>query len=167
MPAALADLIHQQRTQEPVDDMYDSFCVCDISLVSDNLTSPIRPPFIDRFAHPYQYELDHLTVPDELLSKPDPQVGPGKLSAFFSTFARYESFVSPFFSFLFLKLYKPIEETKCSFVDTVEDLVALNEKLCKLTEFAVDLEVRNTSKACYMIIILFFFYHSYFLNYLI
>lgn len=84
MPAALADLIHQQRTQEPVDDMYDSFCVCDISLVSDNLTSPIRPPFIDRFAHPYQYELDHLTVPDELLSKPDPQVGPGKLSAFFS-----------------------------------------------------------------------------------
>ncbi|XP_075898081.1 exosome complex component 10 [Nelusetta ayraudi] len=83
VPAALADLIHQQRTQEPVDDM---------------------------FAHPYQYELDHLTVPDELLSKPDPQ------------------------------LYKPIEETKCSFVNTVEDLVALNEKLCKLTEFAVDLE---------------------------
>lgn len=61
-----------------------------------------------------------------------------------------------FFLFFFLKLYKPIEETKCSFVNTVEDLVALNEKLCKLTEFAVDLEVRNKSKACYMIIIHFF-----------
>uniref|UniRef100_A0A669E6F1 Exosome complex component 10 n=1 Tax=Oreochromis niloticus TaxID=8128 RepID=A0A669E6F1_ORENI len=83
VPAALADFIHQQRTQEHVDDM---------------------------FAHPYQYELDHLTIPENLLSKPEPQ------------------------------MYKPVAETKLSFVDTLEDLVALNEKLCKLSEFAVDLE---------------------------
>uniref|UniRef100_H2U3V7 Exosome complex component 10 n=1 Tax=Takifugu rubripes TaxID=31033 RepID=H2U3V7_TAKRU len=83
VPAALADLIHQQRVQENVDDM---------------------------FAHPYQYELDHLTIPESLLSKPEPQ------------------------------LYKPVEETKCSFITTLEDLVALNEKLCQLSEFAVDLE---------------------------
>uniref|UniRef100_A0A667WTG0 Exosome complex component 10 n=1 Tax=Myripristis murdjan TaxID=586833 RepID=A0A667WTG0_9TELE len=83
VPAALADLIHQQRTQEHVEDM---------------------------FAHPYQYELDHLTVPERMLSKPEPQ------------------------------MYKPMAETKCSFIDTLEDLVALNEKLCRLSEFAVDLE---------------------------
>lgn len=83
VPAALADFIHQQRTQEHVDDM---------------------------FAHPYQYELDHLSVPESLLSKPEPQ------------------------------MYKPIAETNFSFIDSLEDLVALNEKLCKLSEFAVDLE---------------------------
>uniref|UniRef100_A0A7N8XPZ3 Exosome complex component 10 n=1 Tax=Mastacembelus armatus TaxID=205130 RepID=A0A7N8XPZ3_9TELE len=83
VPAALADFIHQQRTQEHVDDM---------------------------FAHPYQYELDHLTIPESLLSKPE------------------------------IQMYKPIVEIKCSFVDALEDLVALNEKLCKLSEFAVDLE---------------------------
>ncbi|XP_019945092.2 exosome complex component 10 [Paralichthys olivaceus] len=83
VPAALADFIHQQRTQKHVEDM---------------------------FAHPYQYELDHLTTPESLLSKQEPQ------------------------------MYKPITETKCSFIDTLEDLVALNEKLCRLTEFAVDLE---------------------------
>uniref|UniRef100_A0AAX7UE02 Exosome complex component 10 n=1 Tax=Astatotilapia calliptera TaxID=8154 RepID=A0AAX7UE02_ASTCA len=83
VPAALADFIHQQRTQEHVDDM---------------------------FAHPYQYELDHLTIPENLLSKPEPQV------------------------------IHSLAETKLSFVDTLEDLVALNEKLCKLSEFAVDLE---------------------------
>uniref|UniRef100_A0AAQ4P3G6 Exosome complex component 10 n=1 Tax=Gasterosteus aculeatus aculeatus TaxID=481459 RepID=A0AAQ4P3G6_GASAC len=83
VPAALADFIHQQRTQEHVEDM---------------------------FAHPYQYELDHFTVAEHLLSKPEPQ------------------------------MYKPIAETKCSFVETLEDLVALNEKLCKESEFAVDLE---------------------------
>ncbi|CAB1433245.1 unnamed protein product [Pleuronectes platessa] len=83
VPAALADFIHQQRTQKHVEDM---------------------------FAHPYQYELDHLTTPESLLTKPEPQ------------------------------MYKPIAETKCSFIDTLEDLVALNEKLCKLSEFAVDLE---------------------------
>ncbi|XP_026224754.1 exosome component 10 isoform X2 [Anabas testudineus] len=83
VPAALADFIHQQRTQEHVEDM---------------------------FAHPYQYELDHFTTPENLLSKPEVQ------------------------------MYKPMAETKCSFIDTLEDLVALNEKLCKLSEFAVDLE---------------------------
>ncbi|XP_022597415.1 exosome component 10 [Seriola dumerili] len=83
VPAALADFIHQQRTQEHVEDM---------------------------FAHPYQYELDHLAIPESLLSKPEPQ------------------------------MYKPIAETKCSFIDALEDLVALNEKLCRLSEFAVDLE---------------------------
>uniref|UniRef100_A0A8D3BVZ6 Exosome complex component 10 n=1 Tax=Scophthalmus maximus TaxID=52904 RepID=A0A8D3BVZ6_SCOMX len=79
VPAALADFIHQQRTQKPVEDM---------------------------FAHPYQYELDHLTTPESLLSKPEPQA----------------------------------TETNCSFIDSLEDLVALNEKLCSLSEFAVDLE---------------------------
>uniref|UniRef100_A0A672ZIV7 Exosome complex component 10 n=1 Tax=Sphaeramia orbicularis TaxID=375764 RepID=A0A672ZIV7_9TELE len=76
VPAALADFIHQQRTQEHVEDM---------------------------FAHPYQFEVDHLTIPENLLSKPEPQ-------------------------------------TKCSFIHNLEDLVALNGKLCKLSEFAVDLE---------------------------
>ncbi|KAK2897774.1 exosome component 10 [Channa argus] len=83
VPAALADFIHQQRTQEHVDDM---------------------------FAHPYQYELEHLTTPEFLLSKPEP------------------------------RMYQPMAETKYTFIDTLEDLVALNEKLCKLSEFAVDLE---------------------------
>ncbi|XP_041860709.1 exosome component 10 [Melanotaenia boesemani] len=83
VPAALADFIHQQRTQEHVGDM---------------------------FAHPYQYELDHLTITESLLSKPEPQ------------------------------MYKAMAETKLSFIDSLEDLVALNEKLCKLPEFAVDLE---------------------------
>ncbi|KAM7412137.1 hypothetical protein PAMA_021883 [Pampus argenteus] len=83
VPAALADFIHQQRTQEHVEDM---------------------------FAHPYQYELDHLTIAENLLSKPEPQ------------------------------MYKPMIDTKCSFIDTLEDLVSLNEKLCKLPVFAVDLE---------------------------
>nr|XP_046253433.1 exosome component 10 [Scatophagus argus] len=83
VPAALADFIHQQRTQKHVEDM---------------------------FAHPYQYELDHLAIPESLLAKPQPQ------------------------------MYKPMAETKCSFINTLEDLVTLNEKLCKLSEFAVDLE---------------------------
>ncbi|XP_061690221.1 exosome component 10 [Syngnathoides biaculeatus] len=83
VPAALADFIHQQRIQEHVEDM---------------------------FLHPYQFELDRLTVPDSLLSKTEP------------------------------KMYKPIEETSCSFIETLEDLVALNEKLNDLSEFAVDLE---------------------------
>lgn len=83
VPPALADFIHQQRTQENVEDM---------------------------FAHPYQYELDHLPVPENFLLKPEPQ------------------------------MYKPMTETKLIFVKALEDLVALSEKLCKLSEFAVDLE---------------------------
>ncbi|MFT7804592.1 exosome component 10 isoform X2 [Arapaima gigas] len=83
IPAALADFVHQQRTQEHMDDM---------------------------FAHPYQHELDHLLMPESLMSKPEPQ------------------------------MYKPLSETTCKFIDTLEDLVALNDKLAKTTEFAVDLE---------------------------
>ncbi|XP_077407560.1 exosome complex component 10 [Vanacampus margaritifer] len=83
VPAALADLIHQQRTQEHIEYM---------------------------FVHPYQFELDHLTVPDSLLAKTEP------------------------------KMYKPLEETSYSFIETLEDLVALNEKLNEVSEFAVDLE---------------------------
>lgn len=45
MPAALADLIRQQRTQEPVEDMYDTVYVCDITLVLDNFTST-EPPYV-------------------------------------------------------------------------------------------------------------------------
>lgn len=40
-------------------------------------------------------------------------------------------------------MYRPMDESNFSFIDTLEDLVALNEKLCKLSEFAVDLEVRD------------------------
>ncbi|XP_062855222.1 exosome component 10 [Trichomycterus rosablanca] len=83
VPPALADFIHNLRTQENMDDM---------------------------FSHPYQYELDHLTMPEILNNKPEPQ------------------------------MYKPLAETSCQFIDTLEDLVALNEKLNKTTEFAVDLE---------------------------
>uniref|UniRef100_A0A3B3SSP7 Exosome complex component 10 n=1 Tax=Paramormyrops kingsleyae TaxID=1676925 RepID=A0A3B3SSP7_9TELE len=83
IPAALADFVHQQRTQEHMDDM---------------------------FAHPYQHELDHLSMPESFVSKPEPQ------------------------------MFKPISETSCKFIDTLEDLVALNERLAKTSEFAVDLE---------------------------
>ncbi|XP_067226929.1 exosome component 10 isoform X1 [Chanodichthys erythropterus] len=83
VPAALADFIHQQRTKEHVDDM---------------------------FSHPYQYELDHLVMPESLKCKPDVQ------------------------------MYKPLAESTCQFINTLDDLVALNEKLAKTTEFAVDLE---------------------------
>uniref|UniRef100_A0A8C5D598 Exosome complex component 10 n=1 Tax=Gouania willdenowi TaxID=441366 RepID=A0A8C5D598_GOUWI len=84
VPPALADFIHQQRTQEQVDDM---------------------------FAHPYQYELDHLSMPERLVLKTqEPQ------------------------------MYKPMAETNLFIITALEDLVDLNEKLCKLPEFAVDLE---------------------------
>uniref|UniRef100_A0A9J8D6A7 Exosome complex component 10 n=1 Tax=Cyprinus carpio carpio TaxID=630221 RepID=A0A9J8D6A7_CYPCA len=78
VPAALADFIHQQRTQEHVDDM---------------------------FSHPYQYELDHLVMLESLKCKPEVQVN-----------------------------------STCQFINTLDDLVALNEKLAKVSEFAVDLE---------------------------
>ncbi|XP_012681573.1 exosome component 10 isoform X2 [Clupea harengus] len=83
VPAALADFIHQQRTQEYMEDM---------------------------FSHPYRYELEHLTMSENVACRPEPQ------------------------------MYKPLDETNCHFIDTLDDLVALNEKLCKTTEFAVDLE---------------------------
>uniref|UniRef100_W5L518 Exosome complex component 10 n=1 Tax=Astyanax mexicanus TaxID=7994 RepID=W5L518_ASTMX len=83
VPPALADFIHQLRTQEHMDDM---------------------------FSHPYQHELDHLVMSESLRIKPEPQI------------------------------YKPLEETSCKFIDTLEDLVDMNEKLTRSKEFAVDLE---------------------------
>ncbi|KAB5567687.1 hypothetical protein PHYPO_G00235740 [Pangasianodon hypophthalmus] len=83
VPVALADFIHQLRAQEHTEDM---------------------------FSHPYQYELDHLVMPESLKSKPEPQ------------------------------MYKALAETTCQFINNLEDLAALNEKLNKTTEFAVDLE---------------------------
>ncbi|NXY86867.1 EXOSX protein, partial [Alcedo cyanopectus] len=47
VPAALADFIHQQRTQQTEQDM---------------------------FAHPYQYELEHFSPPDGVLQKPEVQM---------------------------------------------------------------------------------------------
>ncbi|XP_041129731.1 exosome component 10-like [Polyodon spathula] len=64
----------------------------------------------DMFSHPYKYELDQFTPDEKLLSKPEPQ------------------------------MYKPLQETDCHFVTTLEELVELNEKLAHCSEFAVDLE---------------------------
>ncbi|XP_015738189.1 exosome component 10 isoform X1 [Coturnix japonica] len=83
VPAALADFIHQQRTQQTEQDM---------------------------FAHPYQYELEHFSPPDGVLQKPEPQ------------------------------MYRPIKETPCHFITTLDELVELNEKLMNCKEFALDLE---------------------------
>ncbi|NXJ64801.1 EXOSX protein, partial [Rostratula benghalensis] len=83
VPAALADFIHQQRTQQTEQDM---------------------------FAHPYQYELEHFSPPDGVLKKPEPQ------------------------------MYRPIKETPCHFITTLDELVELNEKLMNCQEFALDLE---------------------------
>uniref|UniRef100_A0A2K5KB07 Exosome complex component 10 n=1 Tax=Colobus angolensis palliatus TaxID=336983 RepID=A0A2K5KB07_COLAP len=83
VPPALADFIHQQRTQQVEQDM---------------------------FAHPYQYELNHFTPPDSVFQKPQPQ------------------------------LHRPIEETPCHFISSLDELVELNEKLLNCQEFAVDLE---------------------------
>ncbi|NWX43188.1 EXOSX protein, partial [Steatornis caripensis] len=83
VPAALADFIHQQRTQQTEQDM---------------------------FAHPYQYELEHFSPPDGVLKKPEPQ------------------------------MYRPIKETPCHFITTLDELVELNEKLMSCKEFALDLE---------------------------
>ncbi|XP_040843836.1 exosome component 10 isoform X1 [Ochotona curzoniae] len=83
VPPALADFIHQQRTQQVEQDM---------------------------FAHPYQYELDHFTPPDSVLQKPQPQMS------------------------------RPLDETPCQFITSLEKLVELNEKLANCQEFAVDLE---------------------------
>ncbi|XP_030393363.1 exosome component 10 isoform X1 [Gopherus evgoodei] len=83
VPAALADFLHQQRTQQTEQDM---------------------------FAHPYQYELEHFVPPDEALEKPQ------------------------------LQMYRPVEDTTCHFISTLDELVELNEKLVSCKEFAVDLE---------------------------
>ncbi|XP_044527207.1 exosome component 10 isoform X2 [Gracilinanus agilis] len=83
VPPALADFLYQQRTQQIEQDM---------------------------FAHPYQYELDHFAIPDEVLQKPQ------------------------------IQMYKPIGETPCHFVTTLDALVELNEKLLSCKDFGVDLE---------------------------
>nr|XP_020637831.1 exosome component 10 [Pogona vitticeps] len=83
VPPALADFLHQQRTQQSEQDM---------------------------FAHPYQYELEHFSPPAELLEKPQVQ------------------------------MFRPLAETPCRFISTLDDLVELNEKLSTCKEFAVDLE---------------------------
>uniref|UniRef100_A0A8C6K281 Exosome complex component 10 n=1 Tax=Melopsittacus undulatus TaxID=13146 RepID=A0A8C6K281_MELUD len=83
VPPALADFIHQQRTQQTEQDM---------------------------FAHPYQYELEQFSPPDGVLQKPEPQ------------------------------MYRPIKETPCHFITTLDELVELNEKLTNCKEFALDLE---------------------------
>lgn len=42
------------------------------------------------------------------------------------------------------QLYRPVGETPCHFVSSLDELVELNEKLLKCQEFAVDLEVTCT-----------------------
>ncbi|XP_074832002.1 exosome complex component 10 [Carettochelys insculpta] len=64
----------------------------------------------DMFAHPYQYELEHFLPPDAVLEKPQ------------------------------LQMYRPVEDTPCHFISTLDELVELNEKLVSCKEFAVDLE---------------------------
>lgn len=39
------------------------------------------------------------------------------------------------------QLYRPVGETPCHFVSSLDELVELNEKLLKCQEFAIDLEV--------------------------
>lgn len=42
---------------------------------------------------------------------------------------------------LLCQMYRPIKETPCHFVTTLDELVELNEKLMNCKEFALDLEV--------------------------
>ncbi|XP_069775133.1 exosome complex component 10 [Narcine bancroftii] len=83
VPAALADFIHQQKTQQNEQSMS---------------------------SHPYEYELNHLEPAKSLLAKVEPQ------------------------------MYKPLSETNFKLITTFDELVALNEKLGKCKEIAVDLE---------------------------
>lgn len=39
------------------------------------------------------------------------------------------------------QLYRPVGETPCHFVSSLDELVELNEKLLNCQEFAIDLEV--------------------------
>lgn len=47
----------------------------------------------------------------------------------------------PFLIHLLWQMYRPIEETPCHFVTTLDELAELNEKLMTCKEFALDLEV--------------------------
>ena len=42
---------------------------------------------------------------------------------------------------LLCQMYRPIKETPCHFITTLDELVELNEKLMNCKEFALDLEV--------------------------
>lgn len=42
---------------------------------------------------------------------------------------------------LLCQMYRPIKETPCHFITTLDELVELNGKLMKCKEFALDLEV--------------------------
>lgn len=105
-----------------------------------------------RFSHPYQYELDHLVMPESLQSKPEPQVSVSShhvsplicLNSFIivSTNPKLTLKKTP----IHLQMYKALSETSCQLINTLEDLAALNETLNKTTEFAVDLEVRMSVK---------------------
>jgi len=46
---------------------------------------------------------------------------------------------------LLCQMYRPIEETPCHFITTLDELVELNEKLMNCKEFALDLEVIKLS----------------------
>ncbi|XP_073513328.1 exosome complex component 10 isoform X2 [Phyllobates terribilis] len=83
VPAALADFIHQQRMEQPEEDV---------------------------FSHPYQYELDHFVPVESSLKVPE------------------------------IQPYCPVGESSCQLITTLEDLVQLNEKLLRCSEFAIDLE---------------------------
>lgn len=43
----------------------------------------------------------------------------------------------------FYQPFVPLNDVPYHFINTLDDLVALNEKLLKCSEFAVDLEVRR------------------------
>lgn len=107
----------------------------------------------NRFAHPYLYELEQFSPSAELLDKPCVQVSPllelqhpnsgyGWNQFFGNPILTF--FPCPNFSPLFFpcQMYRPLPETPCHFVSTLDKLVELNEKLMGCKEFALDLEVR-------------------------
>lgn len=62
--------------------------------------------------------------------------------------------------FIMFQMYKSIAETSVKFINMLEDLVALNEKLAKVSEFAVDLEVWLAWLTwCYLVICLLVYCH--------
>lgn len=70
----------------------------------------LQQPESDMLAHPYRYELDHFDPLEKHMEMPD---------------------IQPFV---------PLNDVPYHFINTLDDLVALNEKLLKCSEFAVDLE---------------------------
>uniref|UniRef100_A0A2K5XRP5 Exosome complex component 10 n=1 Tax=Mandrillus leucophaeus TaxID=9568 RepID=A0A2K5XRP5_MANLE len=104
VPPALADFIHQQRTQQVEQDM---------------------------FAHPYQYELNHFTPPDSVFQKPQPQVSTQPQFIRCLVIFKVESY--SFGSFLGLTCLMQIStRTEDFIIDTLElrsDMYILNESL--------------------------------------